>query len=530
MPFRIVVVNASGYGNAGDDALNEAIFSYLREQFPRDFVEIERKHPADPLPDCDFLIIGGGGLIYEEPFANVENYTGYAFEAKKRGVPYCYFGIGVQSPIRKSRAVEAYRKALSSALFVSVRNPHSLNRLKEIGIHSFLGEDTGWLLNLGNKGVESSNGVRVGLAARNFPEAESIMEKHLRGIVSSLKGYDLLLFSQSRVDDDEVMERLSEELGAPLFKYSEMEGRPSDFFSLLGSVDVLVSSRFHSALYALKMGVPVVGMTGGGGKLFSLLSRVGLDDYMVRKTETERVGEKVEKMLRERSTARQRIASSLPLLMEKCRENYRLLMEYLYPSYLEKAYSSSYYNERSTGWSGGYREESLRGAMESFLDECREKGMHPEGKTLVVGCAKGLMVKILKERGVEATGVEVSADAVREKMTERVVQGSILSVPFGDSSFSCTVCSDVLEHVPRVFLQRALGELSRVTESLVIVKVPGPRVTFDPTHISLFDRDEWLSLLSSKFFLLGETEWAGNFVFFLKPRKVLYHPGRALER
>jgi len=74
-----------------------------------------------------------------------------------------------------------------------------------------------------------------------------------------------------------------------------------------------------------------------------------------------------------------------------------------------------------------------------------------EKKVLDIGCGDGLFLTALKEKGVEAVGVDISDVAVkkcREKgLNVVLLDANDSSMPFSDKSFELVVLSDVLEHL-----------------------------------------------------------------------------------
>ncbi len=95
------------------------------------------------------------------------------------------------------------------------------------------------------------------------------------------------------------------------------------------------------------------------------------------------------------------------------------------------------------------------------------------------GCGAGGYVRALRGLGIDAVGVEHSADKVAEYQAagvepERVEQGDLEALRFADASFEVALLNEVLEHVPDE--ARALREIRRVL-------VPGGRlIVFSPNR------------------------------------------------
>ncbi len=96
-----------------------------------------------------------------------------------------------------------------------------------------------------------------------------------------------------------------------------------------------------------------------------------------------------------------------------------------------------------------------------------------KGPVLDVGCGDGLFLGLLRNKGVEATGVDISNEAVaactKQGLRAQTVP-SASALPFPDSSFEYVVMLDILEHVydPVPYLVEA----RRVSRGYVIVGVP----------------------------------------------------------
>jgi len=96
------------------------------------------------------------------------------------------------------------------------------------------------------------------------------------------------------------------------------------------------------------------------------------------------------------------------------------------------------------------------------------------GSVLDVGCGDGLLLRMLRERGIEGKGVDLSEKAVALCIKDGldVSSGDFTQqrLPFEDNSVDYVVALDVLEHLydPAVLLK----EMSRVARIAVIIGVP----------------------------------------------------------
>ena len=102
--------------------------------------------------------------------------------------------------------------------------------------------------------------------------------------------------------------------------------------------------------------------------------------------------------------------------------------------------------------------------------EMVEKGQ----KVLDIACGDGLLLSALSQKGVRASGVDISEEGVK-KCREKGLNASVVDVatenlPFADGTFDTVVMLDVLEHVyaPETLLQEAV----RVSKKYIIISVP----------------------------------------------------------
>ena len=133
------------------------------------------------------------------------------------------------------------------------------------------------------------------------------------------------------------------------------------------------------------------------------------------------------------------------------------------------------------------------------------------GKWLDVGCANGVFVQVARNLGLEAEGVELSENAVREAQATGlpVTAGTLADISVQEV-FDCITAFDVLEHVldPELFLSQVVERLK--PGGTLVITVPnrrswsarlmGSRWYFyiPEEHLHYFDRGT-LTKLTSKF-------------------------------
>lgn len=83
---------------------------------------------------------------------------------------------------------------------------------------------------------------------------------------------------------------------------------------------------------------------------------------------------------------------------------------------------------------------------------------------LDVGCDKAVLRGLLA-KDVVYTGIDIGGTPDMVVNLEQIER-----LPFADNAFSCTVCSDVLEHLDNI--HAVFGELVRVSRDYVVVSLP----------------------------------------------------------
>lgn len=106
-------------------------------------------------------------------------------------------------------------------------------------------------------------------------------------------------------------------------------------------------------------------------------------------------------------------------------------------------------------------EREFKGAIADMVI----RTLRPE-KVLDAGCAGGLLVRELRNRGVEAYGFDHCPDLGRiavDEIATYLRQGSVTKIPFGPKDgFDTLLCIDVFEHVPEDRVPEMVAEFDRL--------------------------------------------------------------------
>lgn len=153
----------------------------------------------------------------------------------------------------------------------------------------------------------------------------------------------------------------------------------------------------------------------------------------------------------------------------------------------KKCYDEEYYRshcgeayERGRGW------EEIFGVYADRI----VKEIHPK-KTLDIGCAKGFLVEALRNRGVEAYGIDVSDYAVsqaREDVKQYCrVQSAVNPL---EERYDLITCIEVLEHMEQKDISLAIQRMCEAADDILFSSTP-----FDYTedsHVSVHTPEYWV--------------------------------------
>lgn len=127
--------------------------------------------------------------------------------------------------------------------------------------------------------------------------------------------------------------------------------------------------------------------------------------------------------------------------------------------------------------------------------------LHP-GSLLDVGCGVGILVEVLRKRGIQAWGLDLSPagwETAPEDLQSCFTSGDIRKLPYPDGSFDVVTCVDVLEHIRREDLPGAIAECVRVAGRLVYLDITVTEdflfINGDPSHVTKMRRNEWFGVI-----------------------------------
>lgn len=116
-------------------------------------------------------------------------------------------------------------------------------------------------------------------------------------------------------------------------------------------------------------------------------------------------------------------------------------------------------------------------------------------RVLDAGCAKGFLVEALRDRGVDAWGIDISPYAVSQVRPDMQPYCRVASLtePIQET-YDLVTCIEVLEHMPPEEARPAIENLTRATAAVLFSSTPSD--FSEPTHLNVQPPLHWLKLFS----------------------------------
>jgi SAM-dependent methyltransferase len=171
-------------------------------------------------------------------------------------------------------------------------------------------------------------------------------------------------------------------------------------------------------------------------------------------------------------------------------------------------YGAGYYASYSEGQMAYEHSPHWLGFFGAIADRLIED-FHP-GTALDAGCAIGLLVEALRDRGVDAEGIDFSDFAVgraRDDIRPFLSVGSI-TAPLR-KHYDLITCLEVLEHMTPEDADQAIASLCTSTDELIVSSTP--MHYRDPTHTNIHPQEYWTERFARHGFI-RDVDYDGLFI------------------
>lgn len=293
---RVGITGSYGGLNLGDEAILEAILRPLREELNADVVVFSRnvkdtvaRHGVDAQPvrtmtkeesraviaGLDLLILGGGGILYDE---EVQTYLREVNLAHERGVPVMVYAVSA-GPLHKDHNRKAVRDALNPCAAITVRDRHGQVLLQDLGVEApvRLTADPALLLSPApfpeaiwqHEGLDRAPRLIAFSVREPGPAAPDLDIEHYHALVANAADYVVDRFDadvvfvpmeRARVDvqhSHAVVGKMQHATRAAVLKGEYTAGQ---MLALFGRFEFAIGMRLHFLIFAARQGVPFVSL------------------------------------------------------------------------------------------------------------------------------------------------------------------------------------------------------------------------------------------------------------------------------
>jgi N-acetylglucosaminyldiphosphoundecaprenol N-acetyl-beta-D-mannosaminyltransferase len=354
--MRVVVSGYHGFGNMGDEAVLASLVQHMKEVAPGaecvalsgDPARTASTHGIEAIPRtsvaavvrelgrADLLVSGGGSLLQDVTGrGSVPYYAGIMLLARMRGVPVSVYAQGV-GPLRSGAARWLARLALSRASVITLRDPGSMELVRQIGVtkpQPTLVADPAFALE-----PEDADGCwaplpprpRVMFALRPWPGArdrEATYSRVIEGVCARLGANAILLAFQPDTDlaVASSIADLCEADGHTRPQVVACCGLPGQALSIIAQADLVVGMRLHSLIFAASAGVPAVAIDYDP-KVRAMAERTGSMHMVSADAPPEEILRVVLDAWEQRDKVRVELARRMPDLKRQAREAARLAL------------------------------------------------------------------------------------------------------------------------------------------------------------------------------------------------------------
>ena len=293
----VLICGAYGHGNAGDEAILEAIVLEMRGIDPEMPITVLSRTPEETaarngvqalhtfafarflkaMRRSKLFLNGGGSLIQDVTSSRSLWYYLFTLCAAKRlGCRVLMYGCGI-GPVTRKLDRRLTRRVLNKNVdVITLREENSLEELRAFGVTKpeiILASDPALTLPaaapeaaeaaLAAAGVEKGTKC-IGVCVRRWPGFLDKTPAFAAALRHAWEEYGLtpVFLSINHRSDGEAAERVCEKLSADVPRFVLREPMPTPLtIAILSKMEIVVSMRLHGLIFSAASGVPLVGVS-----------------------------------------------------------------------------------------------------------------------------------------------------------------------------------------------------------------------------------------------------------------------------
>ncbi len=287
----VLVACASLTGNAGDRLLAAAAVKFLKCVWPElAFVVVDGRVDRQLIAKAKFVIVGPGGMLFDingtrTDLYNIANWFRFFHVAKEYSIPFALLGIGDQGTNLDLSKIFVER-ALVDVAVVSTRDRETANLIVKL-TESPVMNLPDFSINFQQEIAKVSKKSKFTLAiCGDFRFDRRSIENVLA--FCRKRGIRNLSVVLQANEDFEWWEHVGCDVcvggGLEPMVFDVRNEHPQQFYSVIASASMLVTSRFHGLMVALMSGTPTLVFSDHEDKRERLLREVGAIEWVVNKS------------------------------------------------------------------------------------------------------------------------------------------------------------------------------------------------------------------------------------------------------
>jgi polysaccharide pyruvyl transferase CsaB len=361
--LRIGISGSYGGMNLGDEAILDGILNQLRATVPADITvfsrntsdtmarhqtehvvavrQLTRKEITPEVQKLDILILGGGGILYDQ---DAETYLREVFIAQQFKIPVAIYAISA-GPLTRPAAREAVKLALNAAAVITVRDRQGYRLLEDVGVTRdiHLTADPALLLEPEELAIErlKAEGVQfdrhlVGFSVREpGPAAPDIDPEDYYALLADAADFvverldaDVVFVPMEATDVRHSHAVVAHMKNAERSEILKRQYSPEQILDLVGRFEFVVGMRLHFLIFAALRGTPFTALPYAS-KVMGLLDDLGIETPPLGSIGIGQLLARIDRSWDKREEIRTAIKRQLPALQARARRTNEILLNYI---------------------------------------------------------------------------------------------------------------------------------------------------------------------------------------------------------
>ena len=361
--LRIGIPGSYGGMNLGDEAILDGILSQLRATVPADITvfsrnppdtlarhkveravavrELTRREITPELQNLDLLVLGGGGILYDQ---DAETYLREVFLAQELGVPVMVYAISA-GPLAMPTARQAVQTALNGSAIITVRDRQGYRLLEDVGVtrEIHLTADPALLIQPEELPIEAvkAEGVEfdrhlVGFSVREpgqaapdiDPEEYYALLANAADFVVERLDADVVFVPMEKTDVQHSHAVVAHMKNAERGEVLRQRYSPGQILDLIGRFEFVVGMRLHFLIFAALHGTPFTALPYAS-KVTGLLENLDMETPPLGTVGIGQLLARIDRSWDTRGEIRLKIRQRLPGLQSRARRTNELLVRYM---------------------------------------------------------------------------------------------------------------------------------------------------------------------------------------------------------